>query len=151
MDANFATWRLDANSTTRGGRTATLSDNGESIKVDCKKCFKFPYNAGSFDKNELLRFNLDVAGNDDLQEWLEKVDQFVIDELSKDSQTYFKKQHTREKIQTMFKSSCTPHEKNGFVFNPTVRCKINVSGPKCITCYDSEKKQNKYTLRLAGI
>ena len=70
-----------------------------------------------------------------------KVDQFVIDELSKDSQTYFKKQHTREKIQTMFKSSCTPHEKNGFVFNPTVRCKINVSGPKCITCYDSEKNK----------
>ena len=105
MNANFASWRLTSQvCPTRGSRQALLSDNGDNITVDPETFLKIPYNAGSFNKEELVIWNLDVAVTDELRVWLEKVDAFVIEALAKDSMTYFKKnvmqRGCRENVQT---------------------------------------------------
>ncbi len=110
-----------------------MSDHGANIKIDTKEFLKIPYNASSFERND-VRLNLDIALTVELQKWLEKVDAFVIDELSKDPLPYFEKALTTEEIKKKFKPSCTPHEKDGFLFSPTMRCKIYVAGPRGIKC-----------------
>ena len=112
MNANFASWRLTSQvCPTRGSRQALLSDNGDNIQVDPETFLKIPYNAGSFNKEELVRWNLDVAVTDELRVWLEKVDAFVIEALAKDSMIYFKKTLCKEDVAKMFKKSVTMHEK----------------------------------------
>ena len=140
---DFSTWRLTPVSTTRG-KSALIGDAAcEPIKLDTHHFLKIPYNAGSFDPKELVRWNLDIACSDELRDFLYKLDEFIIGQLAKDSELYFKKKTSEQEIRTHFKPSVTKHEKDGVVYSDTVRCKINMSGPKAVRCWTPEKNKRE--------
>ena len=142
MDSDFANWRLTS-VTTAKGKSAIISDsNCEPIKIDTQTFLRCPYNAGSFDPHELVRWNLDLACSDELRDFLYRLDDWVIEELAKD-QSYFKKKVSKEDIRLCLKPSCTQHEKDGIVYSPTIRCKINMAGPREVKCWSMDK--NKIT------
>ena len=139
MDANFASWRLTPVTTTKG-KSALIGDSlCQPVHVDTKSFLKVPYNAGSFDPKEMVRFNLDLALNDELRDFLLKLDDFIIGALAQDSELYFKKKTTEQEIRNHFKPSVTKHEKDGVIYSDTVRTKINVLGPRAVKCWSVEK------------
>ncbi len=108
--ANPATWTL-ANPVVgaKGGKTSAIAERGEAPVHNCERFYKAPFGAGSWSAEEKLRLNLDLAIDDELTAWLEKVDDAVIALLAAKSSTFFKKCLSKAEIKAQFKPSATPH------------------------------------------
>ena len=123
----------------KGGKTSAIAVNGEAPLVNISKFYKSPLGAGSWNAEEKVRLNLDLAIDDELEEWLEKVDTHVISLLAAKSPTYFKKNLTKDEVKQQFKPSATIHVKDGTSYPSTLRTKIMVAGPRAIRCWTPEK------------
>ncbi len=120
MDAHFQNLRLTPVTNAKGSKSALISDSScEAVRYDTKSFLKVPYNAGSFSATELVRWNLDLAVSDELRDFLVKLDNFVIGELAKNSEQYFKKKLLNRRSETTSNPrSATTRKMESFILTP---------------------------------
>ena len=125
----------------RGNKScALLTSDGRP--VSCKlPSTTTPFNAGVYGDAPTTRLNLDLVVEDPAyEEFLNIIDEFVVEAISKNSQDYFKTKKTPEEVKAAFKSSIkVTHRDGGATYRPLVRTKINVAGPGCVRVWDENK------------
>ena len=94
--------------------------------------------------------NLDVSCDAELESWLGQLDEHIIAALASRSASFFKKSLSKDEIRGLFKKSCTPHEKNGVTYAPTVRTKVNTVGPRRVRAWTPEKIERELPEDLRG-
>ena len=126
-------------SSTRGKLSSISLKNGDPYRLNLTKFLRAPFGAGSWDKNENVRLNLDLSLTDELVDFFNKLDAQIIALLASKSTTYFRKNLTKEEIVAIYKPSATPHEKEGMKYPHTLRTKITTVGPKAVKCWTEDK------------
>ena len=145
--ANTANWKLlPTISNVRGHKSAQLVCEKKGtcapqiVKMHMDPT-RAPFGAGNFNKEDTIRVNLDLECTHTYMEVLGRVDAWVIDTLAANPDLYFKKHLTRDEVIKAYKPSCTPHEKNGVDYAPSMRCKTNLEGPSKVRCWTPDRIQ----------
>ena len=125
----------------RGNKSSALLTS-EGKPVTCKlPPTTTPFNAGVYGDAPSTRLNLDLVCDDPAyQKFLNGVDEFFLQTISKNSLDYFKSKKTPEEVRAAFKPSIKVVEREGGpTYRPLVRTKINISGPGCLRVWDENK------------
>ena len=141
-DINTAKWQLLPICTSLNGRSksAPIVCQNETVKVVLEPSHA-PFGAGNFNKEETVRLNLDISCNESYLSFCEKVDQWALKQLAKDTKMYFKKQLSEAELKAAYRPCATPHtSQSGVSFPHTIRLKIMTSGPNQVRCWTKDRE-----------
>jgi hypothetical protein len=124
----------------RGNKSAPLLRGNAPVTFKPKNPTQTPFEPGVYGDPVATRKNLELrCDQEDFQQFLNELDEFVIHTLAYNPQAYFgKKKLTIDEIRNNYKPSITIRQKDGAEYPPTCRCKINV-GNNPIKCWTPEK------------
>jgi len=130
-------WQLAQISTSgRGNKIAVISGK-DGCRIRIAKTTS-PFGAGTFNNDpNATRLNLDLVIPDDLLPTLREIDEFAIKALSADKKQYFGKDVD---VRSVYRSCINEHVKGDKVYKPTIRCKINLSGPSGVRHWTPTKE-----------
>ena len=139
--ADTTSWNLLPVCTSLNGRnkSAPITCNNQSIRLKLEPTTA-PFGAGNFNKEELVRLNLDLSCTEAITALLTDIDKWAFEQLSKDSKNYFKKQLSATELLAAYRPCATPHEKDGIQYPPTMRLKIMTEGPNKVRCWTPSKE-----------
>ncbi len=131
------------------GKVFSSGKKGQLIakisKDGCNDCelkpmtyFRVPFPASNYEKNpDATRFSLQLSLDDEfIKREIQKFEAWVIDHLVENSEQFFKKQLTREKIAAGF-VSCIKDSKNPDVHAPLLKVKYDCEGKHALFCWDA--------------
>ena len=103
-------WHLWPVCTSLNGRnkSAPICEDNKHVKLTLEQTVA-PFGAGNFNKEETTRLNLDVSCTESYIAFLEKVDEWAIHQLSKDTKSDFKKQLTETELRAAYRPCATRH------------------------------------------
>ena len=118
----------------KGAKSAPLlSASGKAVALRLPE-LRAPFGATSWDDPEAVRRNLDLTDlPDSVLDWFQKLDEWVIGYVTKNSARIFKNAKSEAEIRHMYTSLIKPGKND---FPPTLRAKVNLSGPGAIRVWE---------------
>ena len=148
---DLANWHLsDPATNARGAKTAQLLSHGQPVSLKLTSLGEpllSPWGAGTFDKEAASsRLSIDFAASPRLQRWCERVDEWAVEYLARESQRLFKKPLSRELVAASYKPLLARRGN----YAPTVKCKLNLTGRGAVRCWGQDLRQRPPAAGLEG-
>lgn len=129
--------------TARGSKIAKIRYDGGGDLVFKPPCnVRVPFEPSTFDKDpnaQRLNLVLEIA-DPDVEATLRYFDSWIVDYVTEHCERILKKSLTRDQVAAGY-SSCLRNSRDGYP--PTLKTKIDLSGPRRVTCWDADGNQTQ--------
>ena len=118
----------------KGAKSAALlSASGKAVALRRPE-LRAPFGATAWDDPEAVRRNLDLTDLPaSVLDWFQKLDEWVIAYVTKNSARLFKSAKSEAEVRHMYTSLVKPGKSD---WPPTLRAKVNLSGPGAIRVWE---------------